>query len=242
MALCVACILGASSLTIANKSQTYPRQGTTLPPGWIINCVIKRGRHMRPPRLPIYGLLCVFDEYVLYIGFSPWYVPSLVTHCLGLVQLSVHDDVIKCKYFPRYGPFVRGIHRSPVNSPHKGQWRGALCFLWSVPEKTRWVNNREAGDLRRHRAHYDVFVMSSCIHVICLPINLSQTSLIHGPFTVLRHWGRDKFLHNGPINNIPALVQIMAWRRPGDKPLPEPMLVSSLTHICVTRPQCVKLV
>ena len=41
------------------------------------------------------------------------------------------------------------------------------------------------------------------------------------------------------INNIPALVQIMAWRRPGDKPLSEPMLLCSLTHICVTRPQWV---
>ena len=39
-----------------------------------------------------------------------------------------HDDVIKWKHSPRYWPFVRGIHRSPVNSPHKGQWRGALVF------------------------------------------------------------------------------------------------------------------
>ena len=48
-----------------------------------------------------------------------------------------------------------------------------------------------------------------------------------------------KFVPKGSINNIPALVQIMAWRRPGDKPLSEPMLVSLLTHICVTRPQWV---
>ena len=41
-----------------------------------------------------------------------------------------HDDVIKWKHFPHYQPFVRGIHRSPVNSPHKGQWRGALMILW----------------------------------------------------------------------------------------------------------------
>ena len=41
------------------------------------------------------------------------------------------------------------------------------------------------------------------------------------------------------INNIPSLVQIMAWRRPGDKPLSEPMMISLLTHICVTRPQWV---
>ena len=49
-----------------------------------------------------------------------------------------------------------------------------------------------------------------------------------------------KFVPRGPINNIPALVQIMAWRRPGDKLLSEPMMVRSLTHICVTRPQWVK--
>ena len=48
-----------------------------------------------------------------------------------------------------------------------------------------------------------------------------------------------KFVHKGPINNIPALVQIMAWRRSGDKPLSESMTVSLLTHICVTRPQWV---
>ena len=48
-----------------------------------------------------------------------------------------------------------------------------------------------------------------------------------------------KFVPKGPINNIPSLVQIMAWRRSGDKPLSEPMMVSLLTHICVTRPQWV---
>ena len=48
-----------------------------------------------------------------------------------------------------------------------------------------------------------------------------------------------KFVPKGPINNIPALVQIMAWRRPGDKPLSETMMVCLPTHICVTRPQWV---
>ena len=51
-----------------------------------------------------------------------------------------------------------------------------------------------------------------------------------------------KFVPKGPIDNIPALVQIMAWRRPGDKPLSEPMMVSLLTHICVTRPQWVNMI
>ena len=45
-----------------------------------------------------------------------------------------------------------------------------------------------------------------------------------------------KFVPRGPINNIPSLVQIMAWHRPGDKPLSEPMMVSLLMHICVTWP------
>ena len=49
-----------------------------------------------------------------------------------------------------------------------------------------------------------------------------------------------KFVPKGLINNIAALVQIMAWRRPGDKPLSEPRMVNLLTHICVTRPQWVK--
>ena len=49
------------------------------------------------------------------------------------------------------------------------------------------------------------------------------------------------FVPKGPIDNIPALVQVMAWRRSGDKPLSEPMMVSLLTHICATRPQWVKM-
>ena len=50
-----------------------------------------------------------------------------------------------------------------------------------------------------------------------------------------------KFVPKGPINNIPALVQIMAWRRLGDKPLSEPVMTSLLTHVCVTRPQWVHI-
>ena len=56
------------------------------------------------------------------------------------------------------------------------------------------------------------------------------------------HWPKISltFVPKGPINNIPTLVQVMAWHRPGDKPLSEPMVVNLLTHICVTRPQWVK--
>ena len=54
-------------------------------------------------------------------------ITPLLTH-LGRGPVFLHDDVIKWKHFPRNWPFVRGIHRFPVNSPHKGQWRGALMF------------------------------------------------------------------------------------------------------------------
>ena len=86
--------------------------------------------------------------------------------------------------FPRYWPFVRGIHRSPVNSPHKGQWRGALVFSLICVRINGWVNNGEAGDLRRYRAHYDVTVMlwfcnvcdylSLCCHMVSSQLGNTQ--------------------------------------------------------------------
>ena len=59
----------------------------------------------------------------------------------------------------RYWPFVRGIHRSSVKSPHKGQWGGALMLSLICVYINGWLNNRADGDLRRHCAHYDVTVM-----------------------------------------------------------------------------------
>ena len=76
-------------------------------------------------------------------------------------QDRLYGGVIKWKQFPRYWPFVRGILRSLVNFPHKGQWRGALMFSLIRGWIDGWVNNREAGDLRRHRLHYDVTAMTS---------------------------------------------------------------------------------
>ena len=72
---------------------------------------------------------------------------------------AAHDDVIQWKHFPRHWPFVWGIHRSPVNSHHKGQWREALMSYLICTRLNDWVNNRGAGDLRRRRGHYEVTVM-----------------------------------------------------------------------------------
>ena len=72
---------------------------------------------------------------------------------------TVHDDVIKWKHFQRYWPFVRGILRWQVNSPHKGQWHEALVFSLICAWTNGWANHRNADDLRRHRDYYDVTVM-----------------------------------------------------------------------------------
>ena len=85
-----------------------------------------------------------------------------------LTSNMLHDDVIKCKHFPRYWPIVRGLHRLPVNSLTKARDAELWCFLWSAPWINAWVNNREAGDLMRHRAHYDVIVMI-CVSVVLAP-------------------------------------------------------------------------
>ena len=84
------------------------------------------------------------------------------------------------------------------------------------------VNSLRPRGNRRHFAD-DIFK--------CISLNENISILIKVSLNML------KFIPKGPINNIPALVQIMAWRRPGDKPLSEPMMVYLLTHICVTLPQ-----
>ena len=96
-------------------------------------------------------------------GLEDWYMKLVILnnslmHCVVMSGV-LHDDVIKWKYFTRHWPFVRGIHRSPVNYPHKGQWRRALMSSLIGACINGWVNNRGADDLRRHRAHYDVTVM-----------------------------------------------------------------------------------
>ena len=91
-----------------------------------------------------------------------------------------HDDVIKWKHFPRYCSVVRGIHRWPVNSPLNVHWRGAFMFSLICTWINGWVNNREAGDLRHHCAHYDVSVMgvSGFVSITCF-------RLLH---PAERHW------------------------------------------------------
>ena len=119
--------------TVCSNIQVYNKKTIKAPH----NCTEKSANHRYIPLTK--GQWC---ENRYHAMTSPW-----------------HDDVIKWKHFPRYWPFVRGIHRSPVNSPHKGQWH---C-VWI----NGWVNNREAADLRRLRAHYDVTVMAYDYSTMC---------------------------------------------------------------------------
>ena len=105
--------------------------------------------------------------------------------CLSLAlyqRTQAHDDVIKWKIFPRYWPFARGIPRSPVNSPHKGQWRGAFMFSLICVWINGWVNNGEAGDFRRRRAHYGVTVMCALVTIVRV-MNIIATILTHRGMT-----------------------------------------------------------
>ena len=108
----------------------------------------------------------------------------------------------------------------------KGYWT-QLSGRFAVVRQTTLVNSQPFNSLRprRNRRHFadDIF---KCIF-------LNENELMSLRISL-------KFFPKVRINNIPSLVQIMAWRRPGDKPLSEPMVVSLLTHICVTRPQWVK--
>ena len=101
---------------------------------------------------------------------------------------------------------------------------GSLDQVWGVTLLLLLFNSLRPRGNRRHFAD-DIFK--------CIFLNENVWSSIKISL---------KFVPKGPINNIPALVQIMAWRRPGDKPLSEPMMVNLPTHICVSRPQWVNFI
>ena len=88
------------------------------------------------------------------------------------------DDVTNRNIFRVALLALCAVHRSPLNSPHNGQWRGALMFSLICAWINGWVNNREAGDLRRHRAHYDVSALDWFYR-------LYSTTLV--PYSIMRN-------------------------------------------------------
>ena len=133
--------------------------------------------------------------------------------------MAYHDNDMTCIHILPHWPFVRGIQISNTKEQKCGAAMIPLLFVSLAPKPINSLRPRQNG-------RYNTDDIFKCIFLkenVWIPTEISL-----------------KFVSEGPINNIPALVQIMAWRRPGAKPLSEPMMVCLLTHICVTRPQWVK--
>ena len=90
---------------------------------------------------------------------TTWLYCNLLRYWFCYTEWSTHDDVIKWKHFPRDWPFVWGIHRSRWIPHTKASDAELFMFTLICVWINGWVNNREAGDLRRYRGHYDVIVM-----------------------------------------------------------------------------------
>ena len=116
---------------------------------------------------------------------------------------------------------IRQCHGDSLSCEHV-VLQSLMILDWWLTMEQGWLNTLRPRQNGRHFAD-DIFKRIFLNENILIPIQISL-----------------KFVPKGSINNIPALVQIMAWRRPGDKPLSEPMMVNLPTHICVTRPQWVK--
>ena len=145
-----------------------------------------------------WGRHCHYNDVIMSV------MSSLITS-LTIVYSSVYSAADQWKHQSSASlAFVKGIHRWPVNSPHK----------WPVTRKMFPFD--------------DVIIPDDVLNWIFLNENVRISITISL-----------KFVPRGPINDISALVQIMARRRPGGKALSEPVMVSLLTHTSVTRPQWV---
>ena len=157
-------------------------------------------KHSVNETCPIMPEYVVDFSYILQGYFTCVEAMVIVfSHCPNRATLE-YDDVIKWKHFLRYWPLMQGIQRLPVNCPHKGQWREALMFSLICAWMNGWVNNRDTGYLRRHRAHYDVTVM------------LQGTSLVLGRWwlffitaPIKQPWRIRKMNH---INSLITLIHI----------------------------------
>ena len=109
-----------------------------------------------------------------------------------------HDDVIKWKHFPRYWPFVRGMHQSPVNSPHKGQWRWGWWF--ETPSCPLW---RHCNDMGRFTVYPKKYAHGFCFAVLCCGYTLTDFPYPSG----LLHW------HCGNLTIAPVPAKQPWWIR-----------------------------
>ena len=109
---------------------------------WILDRYTKHFIHENAIKNVVYEMAVILSINTLGVQICAWWRHQMETFSALLAICAGNSPV-------------------PVNSPHKGQWRGALMFTLICARINGWVNNREAGDLRRYRAHYDVIVMCS---------------------------------------------------------------------------------
>ena len=143
-------------------------------------------------------------------------MPYDKAHCAKLCDWWIHKGPVMWKSFP-----CHDVHPCFLFSTG---FRPLLTTAWATWHRfyRAWFHTLRPRQNGRHFAD-DTFK----------PIFLNENIRISIKISL-------KFVPKVPVNNMPALVQTMAWRRPGDKPLAEPMMVCLLMHICVTRPQWVK--
>ena len=149
-----------------------------------------------------------------------------------------HDDVIKWKHFPCNWPFVQGIHWSPVNSPHKGQWCGALMFSLICVWIKDWVNTHEAGDVRCYRALYDV-IASMVVRLYCSLSGRADSRFVPSQWetslqsNVVSHWLGAHLKSALFMMGIPIpwrIVFILKWG-----PVCNPSLLMD-AYTCISKP------
>ena len=153
----------------------------------------------------------------LFHSFIIWRYPTAGYNSYRHIKIVCDDTYRHIDYMLYGSPFAMKSNVMYLYFYH-------ICTVSAEKmENNLWCDNtlrpRQNG---RHSAH-DIFKFIILNENVWIAIKISL-----------------KFVPGGPINNISALVQIMAWRRPGDKPLSEPLMVSLPTHICVARPQWVK--
>ena len=139
-----------------------------------------------------------------------------IHHCTDSIRLSISSTIQTTKFWD----FIKVSSATKLTIFQSNTPPDETIPFWRDPKNL--INTLRPRQNGRHFAD-DTFKRTFMNEIARISIKISL-----------------KFVPKDLINNIPALVQIMAWRRPGDKPLSEPMMVSSPTHICVTRPQWVK--
>ena len=164
----------------------------------------------------------IFVSKLCHRWFRQWSVASSVTsRCLNQCRDAV--------WLKNKNEFQRNLNRNTNIFSQENKLASVFCKISAIfhrPQCGLFIdyytgfNKLRPGQNSRHFPD-DIFK--------CIFLNENVSILIKiSP----------KFVPKGPINNIPALVQIMAWCRPGEKPLSEPMMVKLLTHICVIRHHC----